>query len=249
MQVLIIEDETRAANHLERLIRLIAPDMQIVAKIETVREAIEYLQTQQQPELIFSDVQLADGLSFDIYENIKITCPIIFTTAYDQYAIDAFKTNGIDYLLKPIEKKRLQQALDKAKQFSSAINFTNILNKINQNKPNTLKTRFMVKVGNKIKSIDINNIQAFYSYDKTTYIFTDTKRSYPIDYSLDDLIGKIDTHQYYRISRKYIVSINACQHMVAYSNSRFKLTIDGLNNELIIVAREKVKEFKQWLDR
>ncbi len=248
MHVLIIEDETRAANHLKRVIKLVAPDLQIIDVIETVREAVSYLQNRQ-PDFIFSDVQLADGLSFEIYEKVKVKCPIIFTTAYDQYAIEAFKTNGIDYLLKPIEEERLQQALDKVRKFLPEVDFSSLLNKINQQNGNSVKTRFMVKIGDKIKSIDVDNILAFYSFDKTTYIFTDTKRSYPIDYSLDNLTEKIDNHHYFRISRKYIVSIKACENMIAYSNSRLKLTIDGLGNELIIVAREKVKEFKQWLDR
>ncbi len=249
MNVLIIEDETRAANYLERMLNLVASEITVVAKIETVRESIEYLKTRQYPDLIFSDVQLADGLSFDIYESVKVTCPIIFTTAYDQYAIEAFKTNGIDYLLKPIEQERLKLALDKVKRFSAEINFADLLNKINSNNATSAKTRFMVRVGDKIKSIDVDNILAFYSMEKATYIFTDTKRSYPVDYSLDEIMDKVDNHQFFKISRKYIVSIKTCNTMTAYSNSRLKLTIDGLDSELIIVARERVKEFKQWLDR
>lgn len=246
MNVLIIEDESRAANHLERLIKLVGPEMIILDKIETVRDAIIFLKKKQNISLIFSDVQLADGLSFDIFKKVKVTCPIIFTTAYDQYAIEAFKTNGIDYLLKPIEEKRLTQAIEKAKQFSSKIDIENLLN-ISEKRAK--KSRFLVKVGDKIKSIPINEIGAFYSFEKGTYLFTKSKRSYPIDYALDELIGLLDEDNYFKINRKFIVSIEVCTQILSWSNSRLKLTIDGFEGEPIIVAREKVQEFKQWLDR
>jgi DNA-binding LytR/AlgR family response regulator len=249
MNVLIIEDETRAANHLERLIGCIAPELRVIAKIETVREAVLFIKANPTLSLIFSDVQLADGLSFEIFEQVKITCPIIFTTAYDQYAIEAFKTNGIDYLLKPVEEERMLQAILKAKQFSPTIQIESLLNLSKASQQHSRKSRFMVKVGDKIKTIPITEILAFYSLEKGTYLFTLGKRSYPIDYALDELMDLLDTEHFFKINRKYIVCIAACSSMVAYSNSRLKLTIDGLDDELIVVAREKVQEFKAWLDR
>lgn len=249
MNVLIIEDETRAANHLERLIGCVAPEMKIVAKIETVREAVQFIKANHAITMIFSDVQLADGLSFEIFEQVKITCPIIFTTAYDQYAIEAFKTNGIDYLLKPVEEERMKQAILKARQFSPTLQIESLLNLSKANQQHAKKSRFMVKAGDKIKTIPIVEILAFYSLEKGTFLFTQGKRSYPIDYSLDELMDLLDTEHYFKINRKYIVSIAACSSMVAYSNSRLKLTIDGFDEELIVVAREKVQEFKAWLDK
>ncbi|MDA3893053.1 MAG: LytTR family DNA-binding domain-containing protein [Salinivirgaceae bacterium] len=247
MNVLIIEDEARAANHLERLIKLVAPEMNIVKKFETVRDAVKYLSVNS-PSLIFSDVQLADGISFEIFEQVKVSCPIIFTTAFDQYAIEAFKTNGVDYLLKPIEEERLRQAIQKVKQLSVTPNIEQLIKQALSKQPEKTKSRFLVKAGDRMKSISIEDIKAFYSFDKATYILNATNRSYAIDYSLDDLEELIDANLFFKVNRKAIVSIEACQNILAWSNSRLKLTIDGMD-EPVIVAREKVKEFKNWLDR
>jgi len=249
MKVLIIEDEKRAANHLERLLLALDPKIEIIRKLESVREAIDFLNLQPNLTLIFADVQLADGLSFEIFKSAQIQCPIIFTTAFDQYAIEAFKTNGIDYLLKPIEEKRLQQALTKVKQFSPSINVQQLLDLMQPTRQKQVKSRFLVKAGDRIKSIGIEEIMAFYSMEKSTFLLTRGSRSYAIDYSLDDLTEKLDTLQFFRINRKFIISVDACTHILAWSNSRLKLTIPGLEKEEVIVAREKVQEFKNWLDR
>ncbi len=249
MNVLILEDENRAANHLERLIQAVAPDMNVVAKVETVRESIEYLNTNSPVSLIFSDVQLADGLSFEIFGQVEVQCPIIFTTAYDKYAIDAFNTNGIDYLLKPIEEERLKQAIQKARQFTAQIDLKSLLKLTNLAPQKQTKSRFLVKVGDKIKSIVIEDIKAFYSFDKATYLHTRSDRDYIIDYSLDELHLLLDEARFFKINRKYIVSLEACTHIIAWSNSRLKLDIEGIDDDHIVVARERVQEFKQWLDR
>lgn len=249
MNILIIEDEARAANHLERLIHKVAPDMHILDKIETIRDAITFLQNRSDISLIFSDIQLADGLSFEIYKQINVNCPIVFTTAYDQYAIEAFTTNGIDYLLKPIEEDRLLQAIQKVKQFSANNQLKNLLTLVNQIQKKEYKLRFMVKVGDKIKSISTSNIKAFYSFDKATFLHTNSNRSYALDYTLDEIADLVDPQVFFKINRKYIVSIAACQHIIAWTNSRLKLTVEGIDDPQIIVAREKVQEFKRWLDR
>lgn len=249
MNVLIFEDETRAANHLERLLAKVAPEMKVIARIESVRDGVKFLQTNQEPELIFSDIQLADGLSFEIYRKAPVRCPIIFTTAYDHYAIEAFQTNGIDYLLKPIEEERLQKAIDKAKHFSPGL----LLEKLLQlNRPATekvYKSRFMVKVGDKIKSVPVEEIRVFFSQEKASFILTTEGRTYCIDYALDQLEPMVDPEKYFRINRKYIVSIDACTNILAWTNSRLRLKIDGIDDSDIIVARERVVEFKNWLDR
>lgn len=249
MNVLILEDESRAANYLERLIQKVVPGMKVVAKIESVRDAIPFVNAHSDIELIFSDVQLADGLSFEIFSKVTVKCPIIFTTAYDHYAIEAFKTNGIDYLLKPVEEDRLKQAIEKTKMFSPSFaleKFITISNSINTK---TFKSRFMVRIGDKIKSIPIEEILAFYSLEKATYIHTVSNRNYCIDYSVDQLESLLDPGVCFRINRKYIVSIQACSNILAWTNSRLRLKIEGIDDDDIIVARERAQEFKDWLDR
>jgi len=248
MKVIILEDENRAASLLERLLAKVAPHMMVVAKLESIRDGVKYLKSNPEPDLIFSDIQLADGLSFEIYNQVAVRCPIIFTTAYDHYAIDAFKTNGIDYLLKPIEEERLTKAIEKANHFSPGLVLEKILSVTNQASAKSYKSRFMVKVGDKIKSIPVEEIMVFYS-QKASFILTADKHTYCIDYTLDQLEPMLDPETYFRINRKYIVSINACTHILAWSNSRLRLKIDGTDDPDIIVARERVQEFKNWLDR
>ena len=248
MKVLIIEDEARAASHLERLLTKVAPEMEVVARLESVRDAVAFLSGKPDLNLIFSDIQLADGLSFEIYQQVKINCPIIFTTAWDHYAIEAFNTNGIDYLLKPIEEERLLKSIEKARQFSPGPLLEKILAMSAAKPTHTYKSRFLVKVGDKIKSIPVEEITAFYSLEKATYLFTREKRSYDIDFALDHLETTLNPERYFRINRKFMVSLEACSNITAWSNSRLKLRIDGLEDQEIIVARERVQEFKEWLD-
>ncbi len=249
MNVLILEDESRAANYLERLILKVAPEMKVIAKLESVRDAVPFLSIHPDISLIFSDVQLADGLSFEIFGQVTVKCPIIFTTAYDHYAIEAFKTNGIDYLLKPVEEERLKKAIEKIKLFSPVLALEKILSISNSTNGKTYKSRFMVKVGDKIKSIPVEEILAFYSLEKATYIHTSTNRDYCIDYTIDQIEALLDPDLCFRINRKYIVSIQACSNILAWTNSRLRLKIEGINDDDIIVARERVQDFKEWLDR
>lgn len=249
MKVLIIEDEARAASHLERLLNKVAPQMEVVARLESVRDAVAFLSAKPAIGLIFSDIQLDDGLSFEIYRQLKVNCPIIFTTAWDHYAIEAFNTNGIDYLLKPIEEDRLLKAIEKARQFSPGLLLEKILALSAAKPAQTYKSRFLVKVGEKIKSIPVEEITAFYSLEKATYLFTRDKRSYPIDFALDQLETMLNPERYFRINRRFMASLEACSNITAWSNSRLRLRIDGLEDQEIIVARERVQEFKKWLDR
>ncbi|MDY0104158.1 MAG: LytTR family DNA-binding domain-containing protein [Lentimicrobium sp.] len=248
MKVLIIEDEARAASHLERLLTKVAPELEVMARLESVRDAVTFFSRKPDLGLIFSDIQLADGLSFEIFQQVKVNCPIIFTTAWDHYAIEAFNTNGIDYLLKPIEEERLLKAIEKARQFTPGPLLEKIL-AISAAKPkNSYKSRFLIKVGEKIKPIPVEEIIAFYSLEKATYLFTSEKRSYAIDFALDQLEGLVNPSNYFRINRKFMLSLEACSNITAWSNSRLKLKIEGLEDQEIIVARERVQEFKEWLD-
>jgi DNA-binding LytR/AlgR family response regulator len=249
MKVIILEDEKRAADHLERLVAKVAPEMEVVARLESVRDSVEYLQNHHDIALIFSDIQLADGLSFAIFNKIKINCPVIFTTAYDNYAIEAFKTNGIDYLLKPIEEERLKQALSKVNRFSPAVLLEKIMALTMKPLAKNFKTRFLVRAGDKIRSIRVEDVISFYSLEKATFLFTTEKQSYCVDFTIDQLEEILDPANFFRINRKYIVAIGACGNMLAWSNSRLRLKIEGINDAEIIVARERVQDFKNWLDR
>ncbi len=248
MKVIILEDENRAVNHLKRMIERVAPEMEITAVFETVREAVVYLNQETSVELIFSDVQLADGISFDIFSKVTINCPIIFTTAYDRYAIEAFNANGIDYLLKPIEEERLGKAIKKARQFYSKGKLENLVSLSSEPGTRPVKSRFMVRVGEKIRTIMVEDILAFYSFEKTTYLHTSAHRNYHIDYSLEELESMLDANRFFKINRKYIVSIEACSQIIAWSNNRLKIDIEGIDDHKIVVARERVRDFKTWLD-
>ncbi len=247
MKILIIEDENRAARRLQKLLGIINPSFKVISVFETVREAIQFLKTTS-VDLIFSDIQLADGLSFEIYKQVDITCPIIFITAYDQYAIEAFNTNGIDYLLKPIEQTRLEKAILKLKglQHQPVINLEGILKHFEQDK-RSYKKRFMIKVGEKIKTIPTDDINAFYSEHKGTYLLTNTGRNYVLDEPLEQISNQLNPNSFFKISRKVIVNIHAIEEIIAHSNSRLKLTIPFLELNEVIVAREKVSDFKIWI--
>lgn len=248
MKVIILEDENRAVNHLKRLIHLVAPEMEVLEVFDTVRDAVTYLELNPALDLIFSDVQLADGISFEIFSRVQVKCPIIFTTAYDTYAIEAFNTNGIDYLLKPLEEERLRKAIEKARQLSTRIDLESLLNLREGAGQRQSKSRFMVKVGEKIRTITVEEILAFYSFEKTTFLHTTTHRNYIIDYSLDELESMLDRKSFFKINRKYILSIEACSHIIAWSNNRLKIDIEGIDDQKIVVARERVRDFKAWLD-
>lgn len=248
MKVVILEDEQRAAHRLHLLIEKLAPEMKIVGVLESVRDAVKFFKANSDIALVFSDIQLADGLSFKIFKKKKPEYPIIFTTAYDQYAIEAFKTNGIDYLLKPIEKARLQQALDKLKVIQKPLALDQIATLMTAIQKPLFKNRFMIKVGDKIRSIESDKILAFYSMEKASFLYTDEQRSYVIDYSLENLERLIDPSKFFKINRRFVVSHQACADILAWTNSRLRIKIQGFEEE-IIVARERVADFKNWLDQ
>ena len=251
MRVLIIEDENRSANRLMKLLLEIDPTIEIVQTIDSVRNALSFFQQGHNVELIFADIQLSDGISFEIFEQVKIEIPIVFTTAYDQYAIRAFKVNGIDYLLKPIDPKELEQSIIKFKSFSKKNQIPDLSKLVDLLKvqENDYKTRFMIKVGDRIKTVYVSEISAILSEDKGTYIIDKTGSSHLIDSSLDKIHPMIDQDQFFRINRKYIVNIDSLAEIYSWKNSRLKILIKNHNDNAIIVAREKAAEFKSWLDR
>ncbi len=250
MNILIIEDEHRAANRLERLILQLEPSFNIVGKPESIEESIAILNTHDDIQLIFSDIELGDGTSFEIFEQFKTDIPIIFTTAYNQYAIEAFKLNGVGYLLKPIDADKLKNAIDKFKRTQgnpSKNDFASLTKVIETLTPKSYKNRFLIKVGTKLKSIKVGEIAAFYSMEKGTYLLTKDKRNYAMDISLDPLMEVLNPEKFFKISRKHIIEMDAIDEIHVFSNSRLKLDVKGLEKQNVIVAREKVKEFKEWL--
>lgn len=251
--VLIIEDEPQAAKRLETLITELIPQVKIAAKIDSVNKSVRWLIENPQPDLIFMDIQLADGVSFQIFEQCQVKSPVIFTTAYDAYALKAFKVNSIDYILKPVDRDDLEGALKKleflaARRDDTAAMIASIGEAVKM-LTKKYKTRFVLKIGEHLKAIEVNDIHYFLSMEKTTFAKINDGRKHILDFTLDELEDVIDPQRFFRINRKYIISAGAIQDMVSYTNSRIKLILKGSDDTDIIVARERVQEFKDWLDR
>ncbi|WP_029034592.1 LytR/AlgR family response regulator transcription factor [Salinimicrobium terrae] len=248
MQALIIEDEKPAARRLQRMLEKL--EVKVITTLHSVEEATEWLRKNQNPDLIFLDIQLSDGLSFEIFEHTEVHSPIIFTTAYDEYALQAFKLNSIDYLLKPLDDEELAVALEKFKKtrFSNQkeIDFKTLKSLLNI--PNSdYKKRFSIQVGQHLKLIDISEIVCFYSENKGTYLHNKSNRSYMLDSSLDKLETEINPEIFFRVNRKYIIAMEAIADILTYSNTRLEVKLKDYNEEQIIVSRERVKAFKEWL--
>lgn len=249
INILIIEDEEPAANRLKKMVTELEPDTHVLDNIVSVNSAIEWFKKNPLPDLIFSDIQLSDGLSFEIFKNVEVKCPVIFITAYDQYAIDAFKVNSIDYLLKPIKKDDLQTALNKFKNLSnnaSVIDINKVLETFNQPKAD-YKTRFIVRYGEHIKTIKIEEVAYFYTEDKINFLITNEGRRYTIDYNLDALESMLDPKIFFRINRQFIICIHAISEMFSYSKSRVLVKLNPPSKHETIVSTERSGDFKLWL--
>jgi len=253
MKILIVEDEKQAAHLLENLLKELEPQWSVLDKLESVKSAVRWLSQNSSPDLIFMDIQLADGISFEIFDNCKIDAPVIFTTAYNEYALKAFKVNSIDYILKPIDKGELRIAVEKFKRLRDQPLLQNkMLESIGyamEMLTRKYKERFMIKVGEHLKTIQVNKILYFYSQEKATFCCTVEGRSFILDFTLEHLEEMVDPNHFFRINRKYMVSSSAIEDILNFTNSRLKLVLKGLSDGDIIVAREKVQEFKSWLDR
>jgi DNA-binding LytR/AlgR family response regulator len=251
MKVIIIEDEKPSARRLQRMLSSL--DVEAATMLHSVEESIAWFKTNTHPDLIFLDIQLSDGLSFEIFEAIDIKSAVIFTTAYDEYALQAFKLNSIDYLLKPIDDEELERAVSKYKerlpqQQSVTLDFDDIKSLLVNPIERAYKKRFSVKVGQHLKLINIDDIECFYSQNKGTYLHTSEGRNYLIDTSLEHLEDELDPNLFFRINRKFFVNINAIKDMVSYTNSRLQIKLQSYNEQEVIVARERVKSFKDWLE-
>lgn len=249
MNCLIIEDEKEAAIKLSGMIEKYDRNIVIIDTIQSVKNAVIWLNDNKTPDLIFMDIQLADGLSFEIFEQTIVKAPVIFTTAYDEYALKAFKVNSIDYLLKPIGQTDLNQAIDKYKENNtskeiSAQVFDTILHTLSKK----YKSKFLIKVGEHIKVFTIDDIQCFYSMEKCTFLQNNEGRDYAIGYTLDQIENLINPSKFFRINRSFLVSYSAISNIISYSNSRLRINLKSNNSEDLIVSREKVRDFKKWLE-
>jgi len=250
MKVLIIEDEQPAAHKLIRLLEEADRNIEVIDVISSVEQATNWFATNPAPELIFMDIQLEDGLSFEIFENSEIKTPVIFTTAYNEYTLKAFKVNSVDYLLKPIAPEELKRAIEKYRIYHRPeADYSKLESIIKQLQPQT-KERFLIRIGEHYKSVPVSSIHSFFILERSTFIRTDKGRNYPVDYSLDKIEQMIDPKVFFRVNRNFIVNFYAIRDILVYSSNRLKIIlVNQEEGEEILVSRERVAEFKEWMDR
>ncbi|HKK75975.1 MAG TPA: LytTR family DNA-binding domain-containing protein [Saprospiraceae bacterium] len=255
MKVLIIEDEIPAARQLQKLLREQNQQIEVLDILDSVEGAVNWLhKSAAKVQLIFMDIQLADGLSFDIFQQVTINSPVIFTTAFDHYTMKAFKVNSIDYLLKPIDPQELTGALEKYQQFfmqpnGYTINYQEVLAAIQSQQQPTYKKRFLVKSGQELRFINTDDIQYLFSEDSLVFAQVAQKQKFHLDYSLDQIEKLVNPALFFRINRKLIVQLNAIHKIHTYFNSRLLLDLSPQTEFDAIVSRDRVPDFKQWLDQ
>ncbi|MEP3210438.1 MAG: LytTR family DNA-binding domain-containing protein [Maribacter sp.] len=251
MNVIIIEDEKPAARRLSRLLEEL--DVQVSVMLHSVEESINWFGTNEHPDLIFLDIQLSDGLSFEIFDVVEVKSAIVFTTAYDEYALQAFKLNSIDYLLKPIDDEELESAVKKYKALNAepqklALDFNDIKKLLVNPVEREYKKRFTVKVGQHLKIINADEVECFYSENKGTYAATSDGRNYLLDTTLEHLETELEPKIFFRVSRKFYININHIKDIISYTNSRLQIKVNHFSEQEIIVSRERVRDFKLWLE-
>lgn len=251
MNVIIIEDEKPAARRLGRLLADL--DVKVSTMLHSVDESIEWFQNNPQPDLIFLDIQLSDGLSFEIFDMVEVNSAIIFTTAFDEYALQAFKLNSIDYLLKPIDDEELERAIKKYRNFKPgpqniSMDFNDIKKLLVNPLEREYKKRFTVKVGQHLKIINADDVECFYSENKGTYAATSDGRNYLLDTTLEQLEEELSPKVFFRVSRKFYVNLNHIKDIISYTNSRLQIKFNRFNEQEVIVSRERVRDFKLWLE-
>lgn len=251
IKVIIVEDEKPSARRLQRMLSEL--DIEALAMLHSVKESIAWFKTHEHPDLILLDIQLSDGLSFEIFEHVTVNSAIIFTTAYDEYALKAFKLNSIDYLLKPIDDEELETAINKFRVNQPVKH--DLLVDINQIKKllvnpldKSYKKRFTIKIGQHLRVVDTKDIECFYSEQKATYSYTLDRKNYLMDFSLEQLENELDPSKFFKVNRKFIVNITAINDIISYTNSRLQIKLNNFSELDIIVSREKVKEFRKWLE-
>ncbi|WP_143307173.1 LytR/AlgR family response regulator transcription factor [Chitinophaga vietnamensis] len=248
MKVAIFEDEIHNAERLMQLLKQCAPDIEIVAVIGSVAEGMKWMEQKNQVDLMLMDIQLSDGNCFELFSQTEVKTPIIFTTAYDGFALQAFKVNSIDYLMKPIDSKDLQKALQKYEQFKPAVNYTVDISRIAEEFLKRDSTRFIGRVNNQLIYVKAKDIAYIHFVKGVTWATTAAKQRMPLDYSLDQIEKLLDRNQFFRINRQFIVHIDAIKKILTYYNSRLILQLEPDVDTDVIISRERVAEFKNWLE-
>lgn len=250
IKVLIVEDEEPAANRLKEMLAAIDSQLNVLDIIVSVSSAIIWFGKNKMPDLIFMDINLADATSFEIFKSVDIKTPVIFTTAYDEYALEAFKVNSVDYLLKPLKKVELEKAIEKFKSNyhkpEVIADYSKLLGLINPNLK-TYQQRIIIRYGENIKAVPIDQVAYFYTESKYNFLTTFDKHSYPVDMNLDELEHIINPQLFFRINRQFIININAIEKMISYSKSRVKLNLNPPSDFETIVSTERSPHFKTWL--
>jgi DNA-binding LytR/AlgR family response regulator len=252
MRVLILEDEAPAAERLQRLLESIDPASQVISVLETVEEGIEFLNGYGKIDLIISDVELADGLCFDVFSSTATKTPVIFTTAYNQYAIRAFEANAIDYLLKPVKEAELAKALDRVKERMNLeredLDYQKLAEAIEQRKESQSK-RYLVRYGQKMFVIDPNEAAYFYSEQKSSFMVNPEGKSFPLDESLTQVEADLNSKSFFRINRNFIVNVASIDEMITLGKARIKLKVNPVfaDEETLMVAADRTPDFRKWL--
>lgn len=251
MKTIIIEDESLTAKRLQSLIHKYDPSIEIVAMLPSVSEAVAWINSNEEPDLIFMDIHLEDDLAFKIFEQTDLNAPVIFTTAYDEYMIQAFKVNSIDYLLKPVNYDDLVHAIEKFKTLKKKFGHTDIdkLLQFIATKEPEYKSRFMITVGTKLRSIETHEIAYFYSEEKLTFLVTKDGHTLPVDYSLEKLASLLNPRDFFRISRQFIVSFTSIQNVHTYIKGKLKLDLNPKSKLEVLVTGDRMTDFKEWLGR
>lgn len=253
MKIVIIEDEHLAAAKLEKMIKKHDPNVEVLEKLDSVDSAVLWLKTHDAPDLIFMDIELTDGTSFDIIQQVTIDCPTIFTTAYDQYALEAFKLQSIDYLIKPISQEKLENAMGKLEKmkgnFSRGNSDFEQLIKAVKSVKKTYKTRFLVKSGSSMKSVGVGDIAYFYSEDKLVFLKTKSKQRFVINETLDELETILNPNDFFRINRQYIVNFDTIIKVHPHFKGRLKIDLNPGSEEDIYISNRRATPFKEWMDK
>ena len=248
MNIVIIEDEHLAAEKLERYLLKFDTNIKILKVLSSISESKNWFECNQNYDVVFMDIQLTDGLSFEIFNHVKINKPVIFATAFDEFAVDAFKVNSIDYILKPITFTDVSKAMNKLKIMETIFNAETVSKVVDKIKIKKEKDRFLVRLGNHIHSIKTEEIALFYAEGRTVYLVTKENKKYIIDFKLEDVHKVLSASLFFRVNRSFIININAFKDVIVYSNSRLKVIPTMVLEKEIIVSREKVNAFKTWLE-
>lgn len=254
MKILIVEDEELAVKKLQKTLASVDATAEVVGVTDSIKDTVEWLQTNKCPDLVLMDIELADGQSFEIFNLTEVQCPVIFTTSYDEYALKAFKVNSVDYLLKPIQKEELETALNKFKRMNEPakqdINIDSLVKELQQKlQPKEYRKRFLVKHAQKLVSIEVDEIGYFFSDGRLNFFKTFDNKKFVVDYTMDELEDMLDPDRYFRISRSFYVAIASIDKIDDYFGNRLILTLKPPVDKEALVSREKVSDFKKWMGK